>query len=88
MPKKVSPMSRSAASPAAMHASHLAAVLLRERLVKCMTLFAPSAELPAKFLSSPEMTALYIAASASPTEDKHLRHYEERSLQGRSFSIN
>lgn len=86
MPKKGSPMNRSAANPAAMPVKQPVAVPT-EHPAKCLTLFALSAEHPARFLSSPEMTVLFIAASASLTEDNYYRHYKERSVWNALFFL-
>ena len=69
MRKKASPTSPSAASPAATLVSLPMAAPPKELPAKCTTLFAPSAEHPAKFPSSPEMTVLFIAASVSLARD-------------------
>lgn len=83
-PKKVSPMNRSAASPAAIPV-RLRAVVLREHPAKCSTLSALSAELPARFPSSPEMTVLYFAATASRTEDNLNNINKGRSARNALF---
>lgn len=49
-------------------------VAMAEPLVRCSTPSAPSAGRPARFLSSPEATVLFTAATASATEDKKSSH--------------
>lgn len=63
-------MSRSVARPAAWHVREAITVVGNAR---CMMPYVLNAESPARFLSSPVMIALFIAAIVSAIEDEFLK---------------
>lgn len=72
MLKKASPMSRSAANPAAMPAKVLPTTA-RAASARCLTLYALPAAVPAKFRSSPVQTVRSTAAIASVNNSQPTR---------------
>lgn len=80
-PKKDSPTSRSAASPAAMPEKEMRAAAIPS--ARCLRRSAPSAEKPAGSPSSRAATALFIAVSASRIEGN--QSLLSVSLRGHTF---
>lgn len=72
MLKRASPMSRSAANPAAMPAKVLPTTA-RAASARCLTLYALPAAVPAKFRSSPVQTVRSTAAIASVNNSQPAR---------------
>lgn len=70
--KRASPMSRSAANPAAMPAKVLPTTA-RAASARCLTLYALPAAVPAKFRSSPVQTVRSTAAIASVNNSQPTR---------------
>ncbi len=90
MLKKDSPMSPAAAKIAAQHAKmKTAEETAQEDPAKCLTRYAQLAEVQRKFLSSQEMTGLYIAATVflSKKDNYYLLSYKDTPFQGVSFNF-